>query len=89
MPSRYHPDILAALAGHGIVPVEETEPQFLRDAVRDLYKYEIRRLRGELLAGRVRKADYAGCVIELRKRYWILSVPVDLWRVPASEPDPS
>ncbi|HET7619739.1 MAG TPA: hypothetical protein VFK20_14630 [Vicinamibacterales bacterium] len=90
MPPRYHPEILAALAGHGIVPREETGPQFLRDAVRDLYKYEIRRLRGELLAGRVRKADYAGCVIQLRKRYWILSVPVDLWLItPSQDPDRS
>jgi hypothetical protein len=89
LPSRYHPEILVALAGHGIVPAGETEPQFLRDAVRDLYKYEIRRLRGDLLAGRVRKADYAGCVIQLRKRYWILSVPVGLWRLPPQEPGPS
>ena len=80
MRSLYHPEILDALAGHGLVPHEDTGAQFLRDAVRDLYRYEIRRLRDDLLAGRVRKPDYAGRVIELRKRYWILSVPVALWR---------
>jgi hypothetical protein len=51
----------------------------LRDAVLDLYKYEIRRLRGELLAGRIQRRDYASHVVELRKRYWLLSVPVELW----------
>jgi len=32
-----------------------------------------------LLAGRVPKADYANQVLVLRKRYWLLSVPLQLW----------
>jgi hypothetical protein len=51
----------------------------LRDAVRDLYLYEIRKLRSELLAGRIRKPDYAGRVVDLRRRYPLLSLPVELW----------
>jgi hypothetical protein len=51
----------------------------LRDAVRDLYKYEIRQLRSELLAGRIPKREYASHVVELRKRYWVLSIPLPLW----------
>jgi hypothetical protein len=51
----------------------------LRDAVRDLYKYEIKRLRGDLLAGRFPKSEYAAHVVELRKRYWLLSIPMQLW----------
>ena len=47
----------------------------MRDALSDLYRYEIRRLRSELLAGRIVKRDYAPRVIELRQRYWLLSVP--------------
>jgi hypothetical protein len=84
----YDPRVLAALATHGLAPRPATSPQQLRDAVRDLYKYEIRRLRSELLAGRIRKTDYAGHVVELRKRYWLLSVPVQLWTVGGPDPGP-
>lgn len=76
---RYDDRILEALAGHGLVPLPATPPEMLRDAVRDLYRYEIRRLRDALLAGRIVKRDYAGHVIELRKRYLVLSVPVRFW----------
>jgi hypothetical protein len=81
----YHPQILEELAGHGLKPRPSSPPDRLRDAVRDLYKYEIRRLRGELLAGRFLKSEYAGHIIELRKRYWVLSVPIHLWVVTAAE----
>ena len=29
--------------------------------------------------GRIAKGDYANHVVELRKRYWLLSVPLQLW----------
>jgi hypothetical protein len=75
----YEPAILDGLAGHGLKPLPRTSPQFLRDAVRELYRYEIKALRNALLAGRIPKADYANHVIALRKRYWLLSVPLQLW----------
>jgi hypothetical protein len=75
----YHQQILDALAGHGLIPRPDTAPQLLRDAVRDLYKYEIRRLRDRLIAGEIPKRDYAGHVIALRRRYRVLSVPTALW----------
>jgi hypothetical protein len=75
----YDARVLEELQGHGLNPLPSTSPQRLRDALRDLYRYEIRRLRGELLAGRILKQDYAGHVIDLRKRYWLLSVPIQLW----------
>jgi hypothetical protein len=75
----YEPAVLEGLAGHGLKPLPRTSPQFLRDAVRELYRYEIKALRSALLAGRVPKADYANQVIALRKRYWLLSVPLQLW----------
>ena len=75
----YHPQVVEELARHGLKPLASTSPTRLRDAVRDLYKYEIKRLRAELLAKRIRKQDYAGHVVELRKRYWLLSVPTELW----------
>lgn len=80
----YHPQILEELARHGLKPLPATSPQQLRDAVRDLYKYEIKRLRADLLAGRVRKVDYASLVVDLRRRYPILSVPLPLWTAPCT-----
>jgi hypothetical protein len=76
---RFRPRVLEELARHGLRPGPATTVQQLRDAVRDLYRYEIRRLRSELLAGRIRKPDYASHVIELRGRYPLLSLPVERW----------
>ena len=76
---RYHQQVLDALSGHGLMPGPDTSPQQLRDATRDLYKYEIRRLRDRLLAGEFPKGEYADRVIGLRRRYWVLSVPLPLW----------
>ena len=75
----YQPAVIEGLSIHGLKPLPQTAPQFLRDAVRDLYRYEIKALRTALLAGRIPKADYASHVIALRKRYWLLSVPLQLW----------
>ena len=80
----YHQQVLDTLATHGLVPTPETSPQRLRDALRDLYKYEIRCLRARLIAGEFPKRDYAGLVVDLRRRYWLLSVPTELWTIPGS-----
>jgi hypothetical protein len=78
-PFRYRAEILDALAGHGLVPRTDTPPDRLRDAVRDLYRYEIRRLRLSLLAGEIAKRDYAGHVVALRRKYPVLSLPLERW----------
>jgi hypothetical protein len=78
-PYRYDDRILEALAEHGLVPRPDTPPALLRDAVSDLYRYEIRRLRESLLAGRIAKRDYSNHVLALRQRYLILSVPLERW----------
>lgn len=75
----YREQILSELARHGLKPLPSTAPEVLRDVVRDLYKYEIRRLRGELLARRIRRQDYAGHVVALRLRYPVLSIPLEMW----------
>ena len=77
----YHEPILDELARHGLRPLPGTSPQQLRDAVRDLYRYEIKILRSRLLAGGIERPNYAGQVVELRKRYRLLSVPIELWTV--------
>ena len=82
----YHPQILEELARHGLKPAAHTPPGRLRDAVRDLYKHEIKTLRARLLAGRIERRHYAAHVVELRKRYPILSVPTTLWTDPPGAP---
>ena len=75
----YRPEVLGALAGHGLRPTAGTAPARAKEFVNDLYCYELRRLRRALLAGRIPKADYAGHVVALRKRYWLVSLPLDRW----------
>jgi hypothetical protein len=79
VPFVYTPEVLEELARHGLQPGPDTPPQLLRDAVRDLYKYEIRVLKARLLRRELPKQEYSGRVVELRRRYPLLSVPLDLW----------
>jgi hypothetical protein len=73
--------VLEALSGHGLRPHADTSVDVLRAMVNDLYRYEIRQLRGRLLAGIIAKASYADAVRALRLRYLLLSLPKDQWRV--------
>jgi hypothetical protein len=84
-PYRYAPSVLDALAGHGLIPRPDTPPIQLRDAVRDLYRYEIKRLRLSFLAGQVAKRDYADHVVALRRQYPLLSLPLEQWAVRGSD----
>ncbi len=63
----------------GLAPRSGTPPRFVRDHLSLLYRYEIRRLRGQLLAGAFPKGDYIGRVIALRKKYWPLSLTPEQW----------
>ena len=81
----YEAEILDALAGHGLRPTATTAPAVVRDALSDLYRYEIRRLRRTLLEGGIQKRDYSRHVIALRKRYWLLSLPVRHWAMTATD----
>lgn len=69
MPYTYRAAVLALLARHGVMPRPHTRPELVREYVRDLYKYEIKRLRARLLAGEFPKAEYAGRVDALRRQY--------------------
>jgi hypothetical protein len=75
----YAPEALAILAVHGLCPQGHTPPARVREALSDLYRFEIRRLKRRLLAGQIPKERYSDCVIELRKQYWLLSIPVERW----------
>jgi hypothetical protein len=75
----YPPELAAKLEEFGLAPRPDTPPQLVRDALSDLYRHEIRRLRGELLAGAFPKAEYSGRVVQLRKKYWPLSLTPAQW----------
>ena len=81
MAYRYRPEVLEALARHGIAPLDRTPPSRVRGQLNDLYRYEIRRLRARLLRGEVAKADYIDHVLTLRGKYLLLSMPVGEWAV--------
>lgn len=70
----YRADVVEHLKRHGVCPTSHTSPQLVRDYVRDLYKYEIRRLRDRMLAEEFPRAEYADRVERLRRRYPVLSL---------------
>jgi hypothetical protein len=76
---RFRPEILEELLRHGLRPQPDTPPKFLRDQIDDLYRYEIRQLRDRCRAGEFPTRELPAHVIELRKRYVLLSIPLDLW----------
>ena len=75
----YPPDLRDALAGFGLAPRTDTPPALVRDAVSDLYRYEIRQLRDRRRRGEVAPDDYVPAVIALRKKYWVLTLPASGW----------
>ena len=75
----YRPDVLARLWEHGVQPTERTRPELVRDYVRDLYKYEIRRLRERYLRREFPKSEYWGRVDALRRSYPVLALRARDW----------
>lgn len=75
----YPPEFLKSLAGLGLAPTPSTPPALVRDALNDLYRYQLRALRDQLRAGLVPQSNYQNLVIDLRKRYWLLSLPLRSW----------
>jgi hypothetical protein len=70
----YRASVLEQLLVHGVRPTAHTPPQLVRDYVRDLYKYEIRRLREQYLRRDFPKIEYARRVDDLRRRYPVLAM---------------
>ena len=75
----YPPELAEALSSLGLAPRAHTPPRLVRDALNDLYRYEIRRLRDVFRAGGSVSPNYVDRVIALRKKYWPLSMQVDVW----------
>lgn len=75
----YPPELRDAVAAFGLSPGPATPPGVVRDQLNDLYRYELRRLRDRLRAGKVEKADYVDLVVGLRKKYWPLTLTPAAW----------
>jgi hypothetical protein len=73
------PEILEALAGHGLRPRDDTPLALLREQINDLYRVEIRALRDRCRSGEFTIRELPARVVELRKRYLLLSIPVERW----------
>jgi hypothetical protein len=78
-PYIYREDVLNVVWRHGIMPTARTTPELARGFVRDLYKYEIRRLRERYLKKEFPKAEYSTLVEQLRNRYGVLALVPRLW----------
>jgi hypothetical protein len=77
----YRPEVLEELARHGLAPKPETTPERLREQINDLYRVEIRKLRDRCRAGEFTTKELPGHVVELRRRYMLLSIPIAQWTV--------
>ena len=78
-PFRYRADVLERLWVHGVQPTQRTPPGRVRDYVRDLYKYEIRRLRERYLRREFPKLEYSQRVEALRRQYPVLALRAQDW----------
>jgi hypothetical protein len=75
------PEVLEALAAHGLRPRDDTPLALLREQINDLYRIEIRTLRDQCRAGLFPVNELAPRVVELRRRYLLLSIPMAQWVV--------
>jgi hypothetical protein len=76
---RYRPEVLEELATFGLRPCVNTPPAMLRAYLNDLYRWQLRQLRDQLLARAFPKAEFAARVEALRRKYILLSIPVGAW----------
>jgi hypothetical protein len=76
---KYRESVLKELARHGVIPLDDTPPELIHEFVSELHRFEIRRLKQQMLAGKTRRKDYADTVEALRKRYPVLSLPTRFW----------
>lgn len=77
----YRADVLDALLQHGVRPTPSTAPELVHEFVSDLYRFELRRLRERLLRQEFPKHEYFARVVELRKKYPIISLKPRQWLV--------
>ena len=77
----YRPAVIEALSAHGVKPKLTTPPELVHEFVSDLYRFELRKLRHRQVRGEIPKNEYSRYVIELRKQYLLISVPLQHWTI--------
>jgi hypothetical protein len=75
----YPAELLDALAGLGLAPRPDSPPVLVREALNEMYRYELRRLRDRYLAKELDKPSLHERVIALRKKYWPLTLQRGAW----------
>jgi len=75
----YKAEVLEALACHGVIPKPTTAPEKLREFLNAIYRYELRGLRDRYMRNEFPKLEYHARVIEVRKRYPLMSLHVQFW----------
>lgn len=76
---KYRDDVLAELWKYGVRPTAHTPPELVRGFIRDLYRFEIRKLRERYLRTEFDKREYFGKVVELREKYPVLALVPRQW----------
>ncbi len=76
---RYRPEVLEALLCFGVRPAHTTRPELVHEFISDLYRHELRTLRDRLLRKEFPKHEYFGRVVELRRRYRLISMRPREW----------
>lgn len=76
---RYRDDVLAALWEYGVRPAAHTPPELVREFISDLYRHELRRLRGRLLKNEFPRDEYLDRVVAVRERYRVLALRPREW----------
>ena len=75
----YHPKVSEDLGRFGLRPRPTTPPALAKEFVNDLYRHGLRTLRARLVAREIPRQGYSDRVVELRKKYFLLSIRLDLW----------
>ncbi len=73
------PSVREELARHGVETGPEDTPATLRERLNDVYVEEVRRLRERQVRGEIPLREYARHVADLKARFPLLSLPLDLW----------
>ena len=85
MKFHYRPQVFDELQRHGVRPTPATPPELVHEFVNDLYRFELRGLKTRQVRGEIKKQDYAAHVVALRKKYILVSVPVQRWAISEDE----
>jgi hypothetical protein len=78
-PWKYPDEFVEALGAAGVAVAPDVAPSAAREAFDDAYKAELRRLRDRRRSGEVAREHYFDEVVALRKRFWLLTLPLEAW----------